>query len=117
MHAGLTMKFAAAGGSSTEDLRARMRRRQRIAGTVMLAGIAAMCALCYRYNYWPGVSSHSRRAHVTHRPTRNDPFRELAAQLTGVPAWLFVVGTGGPIAFDGAVGGDGNRRHARHIRP
>src|SRR5262249_50039826 len=72
MHAGLTLKIAAKHGTSTEELRARMRRRQTVAGVVMLAGIATMLTLFCVYNYWPGATPHYRRVHVTHTPPAHD---------------------------------------------
>jgi hypothetical protein len=117
MHAGLTLKFAAKHGRSTEELRARMRRRQTVAGVVMLAGIGAMVTLCCVYNYWPGSTSHHRRMHVPHPPPPHDAFRDLSAHLTTIPAWIFVILTGGPIALCGAAAGYGVRRLRVHMRP
>jgi hypothetical protein len=47
MHAGITLKFAVARGTWTEELRVRMRRRQNLGGAIMMTGLVAMFALCY----------------------------------------------------------------------
>jgi hypothetical protein len=117
MHAGITLKFAAARGTWSEELRVRMRRRQKAGGVVMMAGLAAMFVFCYTYNFWPGFTSHHRRVHVAHRPPAHDQFRELAAHLAVIPAWLVVVSTGSVIALSGAATGYALRRFRTRLRP
>jgi len=105
VYQGLRFRIAEGNGTPSDTLKASVRRRQNIAGAIGLVLLLILFIVCYRTNYWPGVTPHHRAqgAYRTHSFGASD----LPAALRWIatlPAWLVVLSTAPFLTIFGATG-------------